>query len=148
MNKHKILIGVAITLILVCITGVVFAQQFERMQPPSQMQRQQALTGICGDQQFLYIMAGGKIMRYGITDLKLQKTVELPTLPAGGPPMGPEPGQMPPSAPPMPLPHGLWAGNGFLYVLAGPVIHQYRTPDLTLQTSVDIPKPDFSSVGK
>jgi hypothetical protein len=148
MNKHKILVGLAITLFLVATTGVVLAQQFERMQPPSAMQRQQAATGLCGDQQHLYVMAGGKIMRYGIADLKLQKTIDLPALPAGGPPMGSESGQMSPSGPPMPMPHGLWAGNGFLYVLAGPVIHQYRTPDLTLQTSVNIPKPEMSSVGK
>lgn len=151
MNTHKFLIGFALTLMLVSTTGVVFAQQFERMQPPSPMHRQQALTGICGDQQFLYVMAGSKIMRYGIADLKLQKTVELPerTPPASGPPMGgPQSGQMPPSTPPTPIPHGLWAGNGFLYVLAGPVIYKFMTPDLTLQTSVELPKPDFSSVGR
>ncbi|HBD09254.1 MAG TPA: hypothetical protein DCZ69_13430 [Syntrophobacteraceae bacterium] len=150
MKRHKILIGLALGLILLSTIGLAVAQQFERMQPPSPMHRQGALTGICGDQEFLYVMASGKIMRYGTADLKLQKTIDLPerTPPGGGPPMGSDSGQMPPSSPPMPMPHGLWTGNGFLYVLAGPVIYKFRTPDLTLQTSVEIPRPDFSGAGK
>ena len=51
--------------------------------------------------------------------------------------------------PPFPMggPQGLWADDGALYVLAGPMIYQYSTPDLTLKTKVKLPKPEFPKAG-
>jgi hypothetical protein len=40
-------------------------------------------------------------------------------------------------------PHGLWAGNGVLYVLAGHVVCIYSVPDLSLQKTVQLPKPEL-----
>ena len=50
------------------------------------------LSGISGDQQNLYVLAGGKIMQYGLADLKLLKTVDLPkpVPPSNLPPKGKE----------------------------------------------------------
>jgi hypothetical protein len=154
MNTRRILITFALTLILNSVAGVALAQQTEGRQPPPPMHPMMGLSGICGDQEYLYLMAGGKIMQYEITDLKLLKTVDLPkpAPPPSAPPNGTEPGQFPPH-PPMAGPHGLWAGesslgDSCLYVLAGPVIHRYSTPDLTWQITVELPKPELPEVGK
>jgi len=104
-------------------------------------------TGICGDQQYLYVMAGGKILEYQLTDMALLRSEDLsdPGPPKGAPPKRPDPGGYPP---PPPIPHGLWAGNGSLYVLAGPFVYIYSIPDLTLQNTVQLPKPELPQAGK
>ncbi|MGC9195761.1 MAG: hypothetical protein ACP5IL_09955 [Syntrophobacteraceae bacterium] len=44
--------------------------------------------------------------------------------------------------PPPPLPaQGLWAGGGEVFVLAGPVICVYKSPELTLEKTVMLPGP-------
>jgi hypothetical protein len=102
-----------------------------------------APTGISGDQQYLYVMAGGKILEYQLSDMTLLLSVDLPD-PGAPPQVTTTPnasgsGQPPP--PPPPLPHGLWAGNGSLYVLAGPFVYIYSVPNLALQSTVQLPKP-------
>lgn len=102
-----------------------------------------SITGISGDQQYLYVMAGGKILAYRLTDMTLVHSVDLPDPgpPKGAPAKQPDSGKLPP--PPPPLPHGLWAGNGALYVLAGPFVYTYSVPDLTLQHTLQLPKPEL-----
>ena len=106
-------------------------------------------TGISGDQQYLYVMAGGKILEYQLTDMTLLRSVALPD---PGPPgqistssTATGSGKFPP--PPPPMPHGLWAGNGSLYVLQGPSVYTYSVPDLTLQNTVQLPKPELPQTG-
>jgi len=52
-----------------------------------------------------------------------------------------------PPPPPGGGPHGLCAGDGVLYVLAGPMIYRFRTPDLALETSAQLPKPEMPKTG-
>jgi hypothetical protein len=145
MNIRKIMIGLALSLILTGAVGAALARPPEGMPlPPHGMFHMMGVSGICGDQQHLYVMAGGKILQYGLADLKLLKTVDLPK-PA--PPKGMEEGKLPPP-PPMGGPHGIWAGGGSLFVLAGPMIYRFSTPDLKLLTSVELPKPEHPKAGK
>jgi len=158
MNSRKILtrqvqglIGLALAAGLLLTVVVVFAGPPEGPPPHHGMFHMMGLSGISGDQQNLYVLAGGKIMQYGLADLKLLKTVDLPkpVPPSNLPPKGKEEsGKFPPPPPfPMAGPQGLWAGGGSLYVLAGPVIHRYSTPDLTFKTTVELPKPEFPHPG-
>jgi len=146
MSRRKILIAFALALFLSPASGIAFVDQSEVMPLPPPMM---GLSGICADEQHLYVMAGGKIMQYGISDLGLLKTVDLPEPlpPSIAPPEeGMELDQFPPLPPPMAPPHGLWTGNGFLFVLAGPVVYKYTTPDLSLKATVELPKPEFLEV--
>jgi hypothetical protein len=144
MNIGKILISLALAMVLILTSAAAFAGPTEGMVPPHVMFHLMAFSGICGDQQNLYVLAGGKIMQYSLADLKLLKTVDLPkpTLPKENEAMS-----CPPPFPPMGGPHGLWAGDGALYVLAGPMIYKYSTPDLTFKTTVELPKPEFPPAG-
>ena len=152
MNSRKILIliGLALAggLLLTIVAG--FAAPPEGPPPHHGMFHMMGLSGISGDQQNLYVLAGGKIMQYGLADLKLLKTVDLPkpVPPSNLPPKGKEEyGKFPPPPPHHRGPQGLWAGDGALYVLAGPMVHKFSTPDLTLKTSVELPRPEFPKAG-
>jgi len=144
MNIHKILISLVLAAVLILTSAAAFAAPPEGVHPPHGMFHLMGLTGISGDQKNLYVMAGGKIMQYGLADLKLLKTVDLPkpAPPANMPPKDKEAMPWPPPFPPKGGPHGLWAGEGSLYVLAGPMLHRYSTPDLTLKSTMELPKPE------
>jgi hypothetical protein len=149
MTMLRILIGFALSLVVSSATVPAFAQSTQKMAPPPAIVHLLGLSGICADQQYLYVMAGGKIMQYEISDLKLLRTVDLPELPPP-PKVSPKEtgsGQLPAPPPQMAAPHGLCASEGFLYVLAGPVILRYSTTDLALQGSVELPKPKLSQAG-
>jgi hypothetical protein len=50
------------------------------------------------------------------------------------------------NAPPMPPPPvQSLANNGYLYVLAGSSVHQYKLPDMTLQKTVTLPPAEDSN---
>ena len=38
--------------------------------------------------------------------------------------------------------------RGLLYVMIGPMIYRYRTSDLVLQSSVELPKPEFPELAE
>ncbi len=147
MDSRKILVSLALAVALILTGTSAFAGPTEGMVPPHGMFHMMGLSGLSGTQQHLYVLAGGKIMQYGLADLKLLKTVDLPkpVPPADLKSKGKEEwGKFPPPPPfPMVGPHGLWAGDGALYVLAGPMIYKFSTPDLTLKTSVELPRPEF-----
>lgn len=44
--------------------------------------------------------------------------------------------------PPLPPPAKCLADNGYLYVLIGPSVYQYKAPDLTLQRTLTLPAPE------
>ncbi len=142
---NKTLIKIILCMAIFTIAGLAYGQQTtsSSVQPPPAIFFKLGTTGIAGDQQFLYVAAGAKILQYEISGMTLLRTVDLPdaTPPQGTPPKPPESGSLPP--PPPPLPHGLWEGNGFLYVLGGPFVYVYSVPDLTLQNTVQLPKPDL-----
>jgi hypothetical protein len=147
MIMLRILIGFALSLVVSSATGPAFAQSTQKMESPPPIGHLLGLSGICVDQQYLYVMAGGKIMQYEISDIKLLRAVDLPELPPP-PQVSPKDagsGQLPP--PQMAAPHGLCASEGFLYVLAGPLFFRYSTPDLTLQNSVELPRPRLPQAG-
>lgn len=157
MRTRKILIGIAVALFLSLAAGAVLAHGPEGMPPPGIFPGM-GFSGIAADQQYIYVMAGGKIMQYGAGDMKLLKTVDLPqpappqgapsqgAQPQGAPPQGPPPG--PPCGPPMmgfhgpQAPHGLCAAGGSLYVLAGHTVYKYNPADMTVKGSFNLPEPE------
>ncbi len=145
MNKQKILFALlfalALTLALSWLMGVSLAKTTDRPQPPPH--HRHGASGICGDQQFLYVVLGGRIIQYGLTDLRLVQTVDLPkpALPSTAPKDESEDFSELPPPPPMGGPGGCWTGEGALFVLAGPMLHRYITPGLTLDATVELPKP-------
>lgn len=147
MNNKKILTSLALAAALILIGTLAFANPSLGMRPPHGMFPPMGGAGITGTQQHLYVLGGGKIMQYSLSDLKLLKTVDLPkpAPPADLKSKGEEErGKfLPPPHPPMAGPQGFWVGDGALYVMAGPMIHKFSIPDLTLKTSVELPKPEF-----
>jgi hypothetical protein len=143
MNIHKMLINLALGLIFTATAAL--AGPPPGMFPPHGFHPMLGPAGITADKQNLYVLAGPKIMQYSLKDLKLLKTVDLPK-PA--PPPGKEAGPCPPPPPPMAGPQGLWAGDGSLYILAGPMLYHYSTPDLTLKNQAELPKPELPKTGK
>lgn len=159
MHMRKIMIGLALTLVLGSAAWAGAPGKPEEMPPPPPMAHMMGLSGICADQQHLYVIVCGKILQYGLPDMALLKTVDLPE---PGPPPGPPPkmtdagkpghppgppqkgeefGKFPPPPPHM-GPQGILASNGSLFVMAGPKIYRYAIPDLTLQATVELPKPE------
>ena len=145
MNLRKILLSFFLALVLIFTSMPAFAGP-PPAPPPGfhHMMRPMRSTGLTADKQFLYVAAGPKIMQYNLANLKLVKSVELPkpaqpNLKAGQP--------CPPPHPPMGA-QGLWAGDGALYVLAGPMLYRFSTPDLTLKTTAELPKPVPPQTGK
>ncbi len=152
MKKTLILVILSLTLCSISTPLAAYAQQTtDGIQPPAGAFAfvRFGPTGISGDQQYLYVMAGGKILEYQLTDMTLLRSAALPD---PGPPgqistssTATGSGKFPP--PPPPMPHGLWAGNGSLYVLQGPSVYTYSVPDLTLQNTVQLPKPELPQTG-
>jgi hypothetical protein len=142
MTKMKrIMIIVFLCLTLCSIDRAINAEQSAGDAPADFCKL--GLAGITSDQKNLYVMAGGRILQYDLAGASLLQTVSLPDLPA--PPNGPPPaatdnGNFPPPPPPA-IPHGIWAGAGSLYVLAGPSVYIYSVPDLTLANTIQLPKP-------
>jgi hypothetical protein len=144
MNIHKILINLALGLIFTA-TAALAGPPPGGMFPPHGFHPMLGPAGITADKQNLYVLAGPKIMQYSLKDLKLLKTVDLPK---PTPPQGKEARPCPPPPPPMAGPQGLWAGDGSLYILAGPMLYHYNTPDLTLKNQAELPKPELPKTGK
>ncbi len=142
---RKLLVFAIVFLTICSFYGAAYGEQTS----PAYIFFKIAPTGITGDQQNLYLMAAGKILEYKLSDLTLALSVDLP-----------DPGQPPQNSfhpkapggnfqpPPPPPPHGLWASNGSLYVLIGPNVYVYSIPDLTLEKTIELPKPDLPQTGK
>ena len=64
----KILVLVILCVALCSITGVANPQPSGDVQPPPAVFAKLGLTGISADQQYLYVMAGGKILEYKILE--------------------------------------------------------------------------------
>jgi len=143
MSMRIISCGILLAAIFIAGTQSLLAQNKGPQQPPMPaMFHKMGLSGLCGDKSNLYVMAGGKILEYSLSDMTLKLSVDLPDLPApSAPPEGPVSSGKNSPPPPPNAPHGLYAIDGYLYVLAGPVVYRYSTPDLKLQTSVELPKP-------
>lgn len=140
-------VGLLLSLAPVPVLAAGQTIEFPPPPPPPQM----ALSGICADSTYLYVIAHGKILQYKLADMSLLQTVDLPELapPSDAPPPPPPPpkstesGTMPPPPPHhMGMPHGAWVGSGSLYILAGHLVFQYSTTDLTLKATTELPPPE------
>ena len=69
------------------------------------------------------------VLVIGSTLVSAQSEMTLPTIPNGGPTRGPSLS-------------GICTDGIHLYVLAGPMVHQYTLPDLTLTNSLELPRPE------
>ena len=145
MKVPKIMLSLALALVLIFAAAASWADPPPGMFPPHGFHPMMGPAGITADKQNLYIMAGPRILQYSLADLKLLKTVDLPK---PTPPQGKEAMPCPPPPPHLAGPHGLWAGDGSLYVLAGPRLFRYSTPDLTLKNTAELPKPELPKTGK
>lgn len=123
--------------------GTAFGQEI--LPPPPHMFHKMAHSGIAGDHEYLYVLAGGKIHLYQMSDLTLLKSINLPNPPELPAPPKDDNAPFPPPFPPPHGggPHGLWVGDSYLFVLAGPVIHEYSVPDLTFIATKELPKPEM-----
>ncbi len=155
MKVKQGLLALCLTVIPAVAVGASTAGQTERKGPPPGF-FMMGLSGIASDDAALYVMAGGSILIYALSDLtEPTSTVELPKPepPSGTPPKATDSGSPLPPRPPMPPGSGLWVKNGTLYVLAGPVIHVYKTadadatPSLTYATTLTLPVPEPPAVG-
>ncbi len=148
MYRRRISIVAATALIMSSLTGAVFASRGTDTQPPPPLNM--LIAGMSADQQYLYAIAGGKIVQYKLSDMTLVKMVDLPELlpPTGNPPIPPDSGKKIHFPPPMARSNWLLVNGGSLYVMVGPVVYKYSLPDLSLQTSVELPKPDFPPIGQ
>jgi hypothetical protein len=136
-NHKKILLSLAVAASLIVSATLAFAGPHHGPPHHHGLHPPLGVSGIYGTQQNLYVLEGCKIMKYSLPDLKLLKSIDL-LKPV--PPPGPKVGHKPPP-PPMAGAQGFWGGNYALYVLAGPMLYQYSTPDLTLKNKVELPKP-------
>jgi hypothetical protein len=151
MNKRNILIAMALFLAF-SVNIAVLADQTKEGPPPPPFNPKMTLSGIAGNQSNIFVMAAGKIFQYDLASMKLVKSVDLPDLapPKEGPPPMKEPPEKPseqgkcPHHPPMGgPPQGLWTSGNYLYALAGPMLYRYSLPDLKLDLSQELPRPEF-----
>lgn len=146
MKLHKTLIGIVLMLALILGGKIASAQPPKGMGPPPM-----GPSGICADENYLYVMQGGKIMQYGVADMALKKTVKLPAPPkpsdaeTKAKAKGSE-GESDRLPPPPPMGGALWEYGTNLYVLAGPVVYVYTLPDLTPASTLELPKPEASKL--
>ena len=154
MKIRKILVSLGLALVLILTAAAAFAAPPEGMFPPPGLPPMMGppMLGpvMASDKQHLYVVAGPRILQYSLGDLKLQKTVDLPK---PRPPKEKADMPFPPPFPPLGGTQGLLVGDGSLYVLAGPMLFQFSTPDLALKTTAELPKPELpkleqSSTGK
>jgi len=149
MNKCRIWIVVVMTFVLNAVAGPAFSGQTERPFPPPPMM---GLSGICVHGEYLYVMAGGKIMEYSLDDLTTVKSsVDLPkpAPPTSAQMEAAKSGLMPPHPPMGGGPHGLWPADNVLYVLAGPMVYTCTIPGLSsIQAAVELQKPDLPNAGR
>jgi hypothetical protein len=144
MKIRKILASLGLALVLILTSVAAFAAPPEGMFPPPGMPPMMgpAMMGpaMATDKQHLYVLAGPKITQFSLGDLKLLKSVDLPK---PSPPKEKADMPFPPPFPPMGGTQGLLVGDGSLYVLAGPMLFQFSTPDLALKTTAELPKPEL-----
>ncbi|MEM5788163.1 MAG: hypothetical protein AAGU11_12655 [Syntrophobacteraceae bacterium] len=136
--------GLVGAVLMSILAGTAAGQTEQNLPPPPPAFGKTGFSGISGDEDYLYVLAGGKLMVYQISDMALLKTAELAESSSGTERSNSGSSNFSPPAPPPPGggAHGLWARDHFLYVLAGPFIHEYTVPDLTHVSSKELPKPE------
>lgn len=149
MNTHGKFMGLIVAILLSMAPVAVLAAETASTDCPSPPPLQMAVSGLASDDTYLYVIAHGKIMQYQIAGMTLAQSASLPELtpPSGAPGPPPEAGSgaMPPHPPFMALPHGACVSNGYLYVLAGHMVYQYSTADLSLKSTTELPAPELPS---
>lgn len=152
MNMKKNLKLLLVVLILgiafSCMTAydAAFSQAGDMPRPGPMM----GAEGICADQQYLYAVTGGKILQYALSTMTLARSVDLPEPPpppnisaTGSETAASQSGKFPPPPPFLARSQWLLIAGSSLYVMMGPMIYQYSIPNLVLQNSVDLPKPEL-----
>lgn len=146
MMKRGIYSALALTLAVPLWFGVPHdaAEATEAPKPPPH--HMPGGVGLCGDTNYLYVVRAGRILQYVRTDLStVNNTVDLPRpTPPSKAAYGAK-GNSTETAPSSPRGGGMgcWAdGASSLYVVTGPLILQYEASDLTLKTTVELPRPE------
>lgn len=149
MSKMKILLCLAGILIGVSFAGIAFPGTDTTQPPAPGMFHRMGASGLSGDSQYLYVVAAGKILEYDMAGMSLVKSVDLPEMTPPAPPSDTSgKSDFRRFPPPMGAPHGVWATDHFLYVMAGPKLYKYSTPDLTLQLTEELPRPELPASTK
>ena len=81
MRKILIFVILGLALCSISIPVAAYAQQTTSSTQPAAgafVLARFGPTGISGDQQYLYVMAGGKILEYEIAEMTLLRSVDLP----------------------------------------------------------------------
>lgn len=146
MTQILLLSLLAVAMIAVVGPGLktVFAEQQpgKEIQGPPDMPPMHGPSGICTNRQYLFVLSGGSIIQYDKAGLKPLKTVRLPKPEPqrGGHSEGGRPHGHP--SRPMEQPPVFRLDDDALYVLMGPKIFVYRTTDMSLKATVDLPVPE------
>jgi hypothetical protein len=154
MKTKKALVALTLTLAMSCCAGTSMHAAHAADKPKFPPPPMHGVGGFCADETNLYVVQGGRILKYVREDLSLAATVDLPR---------PTPPSTSASAssstttdatssselPPLPpMGGGCWTDGSLLYVITGPLLHAYSVPDLTLGTTVELPRPEPPSASK
>lgn len=141
MKVSRFVLALISVLLLSAVNGLCQPAGPPPPMPPMSL-RAQGATAIFGEGQYLYVLAGGKLLEYKIDTMTLIHSVKLNGGTVGAVPSSANREVSPMRMPFPPLPaQSLWAGGGKVFVLAGPVICVFKSPDLTREKTVMLPGP-------
>ncbi len=134
-QRMNTFLGIAlVAAVLIC--GSAWAQTETGPTPPPPDMK----SALCTDGTYLYVGMGRFVFQYDMTDSSLINTLELEELE----PVETRDDATGESEPPLraPMVSGISTDGARLYVLVGPLVHQYSLPDLEFLEYFQIPKPE------
>ncbi len=145
-----------VLLLAVCLFAVAaYGQQTSSGSLPSPaLYFKFGLSGIAGDQQYLYVMTGGKIMQYrnenGALTLLASFDLPQPPVPSGAQPPPRATGSRSASAAASSAASRSLGRQRLPLRVGGTFrlhLQRFRVRVLTLQNTIELPKPDFPQAG-
>jgi hypothetical protein len=150
MKTKKALAAITLTFAMSCCAGfsmhAAHAADKPKLPPPPM----HGSGGLCADDTYLYVVQGGRILKYARGDLSLAATVDLPrpTPPSTSSSTTTDTTSSSELPPPPPMGGGCWTDGSLLYVITGPLLQAYTAPDLTLGTTLELPRLEPPSMSK